>query len=1492
MKHKPALISLLMAIIMTVGVFASCSKVETPENGIDKEDTSQKVEATETEKTSEKETDKESTSQKVEATESEKVQETHKEYDTYFEPEYTGNTSGTVELGDALANKVQSYYNTYRDVFTMENSNTVIDYNMNRYINGYVDSLRDKNGNEYIEKTMDVFVMMNDGSKYYASESVVNPSMNINRLGYYYYENRIDNQIFVEADEIKELEIKHTAISNTVNIERESINTEDNTISFRLTSNTDPQLYLPKVKFVAEEYQYLELTLKAYEGISPEIELFIWTDNYEYYSSEQRMFQEIIVDGMYHTYVIPMNAVKDYTGDVKGIRIDVNGLEGSEFAISNIKVVSVGNAPRTLSLRRSFLMYSDKIHHITQVAATEKTENIASIGNEIKIPVEKVSGMVIKDARGWHYYCEDKISWSNIEYFGFMIDGVGVVGFILPQGENNESFVKIGYDESGENYIVEISRVPSEFTIKPSEEKTENANDFVMGYRIYTDNESSFDKFIYEAECEINPLGEENFNIDVIHSGESFFMGYDPLRGYYKFNIDVAGGFNGPYYQYPNKHFGMRFTVIGDDKNRTCYIVGYTAGGSLECSVVLDEKNMLIPVPVQVGKNFHGDGDDTIFDLDDTVYGEALLPISIAAGGENTYKLLHLYQNWGCIPLKQISSIQFHSPYYHLSLGVTETNCVMVYHQRGLGLPDFRACSAPLWKDQPQHNSCGTHVFVQYTDSQGRIIKNNSTGSYIDSHGPTYAEMTQYFTSEDSHVNFTYTHLELPQTDENRTFYQLDIDFVYDLAFENFKEDFVIYKVRSTDTTGLYQRVGYLNENNVCSVTDANRQKGTVKEYVLGDKCPYFTFFYMENCTADWTEGYSNPACLIYQSSVTVNGEEKKIPFIIRDDSEYLSLTLDVSAIEFKAGDSITIDGILLPWGSQELDNQYDSVTGELLDLTSEGKYFYDSVIDTATGEKYQDKNVRDVREDSLFSPMTLTAGNGCEKIDSVFLPRGRTTNGKSAEFSVKGGANNIAVRIYGFDTLTVPCVEELINGEWKTLDLSSSSKPDRQGYGYLYDGYTVYKDDDGSYSYAFSFDIGEGDERTFRITADGEFEGFEEKDPFADMPLNVYIASDNITSVGTSLDDPFGCGKYENNLEGGFFRFWGDGESREMFVVPYKERPFYTTTGQYAVIKYRIPTANTSETIDFQVFASCTTKSATGDGDCFNAYNAAVADGEWHVVVFDLSSISKYTPDENGQYRALFMRFDIMNATGPIPETDYIDVEYFGISDSLEDICALNADMKEILVCKNNTLQLIDPNTGSMPEPDESRGTGLKVYRDPKDIASYKAFGCTTELEANEEYVRFTANGSGESFVIVYSNPSTPITSGQYAVFKYRIPEGSVGNLANFELFASTTLNEPTGGSSMKFNGVISDGNWQVMIVDLSGIETYIADSEGNYKAKHLRIDIIDKRMTSEFFIDLAYIGIHGDIDEIKAFCTEKENITFVDKDKSHTVIQYRSEE
>ena len=146
-----------------------------------------------------------------------------------------------------------------------------------------VGSMTDKNGNLYLENTMDVFVQMKDGNKYYASNSFVSPSMNIYRLGYYYYENRIENQLFVGAvSDAEGRNIKHYDMSQLVNIEQTGFDNSTRIAYFRIKAKRDPQLYLSGINFDADKYSYLEVTMKADKGIREEMELYVWAGSFEH----------------------------------------------------------------------------------------------------------------------------------------------------------------------------------------------------------------------------------------------------------------------------------------------------------------------------------------------------------------------------------------------------------------------------------------------------------------------------------------------------------------------------------------------------------------------------------------------------------------------------------------------------------------------------------------------------------------------------------------------------------------------------------------------------------------------------------------------------------------------------------------------------------------------------------------------------------------------------------------------------------------------------------------------------------------------------------------------------------------------------------------------------------------------------------------------------------------------------------------------------------
>jgi hypothetical protein len=136
--------------------------------------------------------------------------------------------------------------------------------------------------------------------------------------------------------------------------------------------------------------------------------------------------------------------------------------------------------------------------------------------------------------------------------------------------------------------------------------------------------------------------------------------------------------------------------------------------------------------------------------------------------------------------------------------------------------------------------------------------------------------------------------------------------------------------------------------------------------------------------------------------------------------------------------------------------------------------------------------------------------------------------------------------------------------------------------------------------------------------------------------------------------------------------------------------------TGQYAVLKYRIPEGNPN-TLGYWNFFTSTVNSDPSAPDSFAGEGVQIiADGKWHVVIFDIAAREKdtFAPAEDGSYTAKYFRFDVFN--GAVSDGTSYDIAYIGLCDSLDDALAYNTDMNEVTLSLNTTVQqIIDPATG-----------------------------------------------------------------------------------------------------------------------------------------------------------------------------------------------------
>lgn len=422
---------------------------------------------------------------------------------------------------------------------------------------------------------------------------------------------------------------------------------------------------------------------------------------------------------------------------------------------------------------------------------------------------------------------------------------------------------------------------------------------------------------------------------------------------------------------------------------------------------------------------------------------------------------------------------------------------------------------------------------------------------------------------------------------------------------------------------------------------------------------------------------------IIHNYDFTVGGEAYDPQFLLINSHNQLKLTLNTETLTLTAGDKITINAILMPWGSQ------------------------DSVYDRSNGLA-PDQNVIDARENTCRNPLTVKSDTD-EIIESIFLPRVKSKNGKSAEFTLSGCKNengknakgnyNVAVRVYGFDMLTAPKVEEYVDGKWVEYVLSSKDSPIRGSYHY-YDGYCVYYDGDGTYSYSFVVDMTEGKDRKFRITADTDFAGWPAEVPIiAEDPLKIYLDSNEIADIlGTQINT-------QTSVDGSidYISIYQKSKVTEFYTTIFSADDSTEETGQYFVFKYRIPTTNTVSTPYFEFFTSTANKSVS-EGHNFRI--TPKYDGEWHVVVVDVSSIASHPSFKptDSKYVAQYIRADFFNEMSKEPDAynaeNHVDFAYIGMDSSLEEICKINSDLTTITLYENKVPIEIDTTTGEKYEP------------------------------------------------------------------------------------------------------------------------------------------------------------------------------------------------
>ncbi len=932
----------------------------------------------------------------------------------------SGEYASSIEHAERLRGEVNVAYSHNRLAVTLSNRNGSLCYPLNGRQAG--SSLTTPDGGTYLSALPEIYIRNTAGETFSLTDTGIGERMNIYRLGSYYYEvHMLDGGVGYEVLQSKELNIKMFRSGHSV----DHVGHTDEGSQFTVTSTSDPYINGGTLSFDTALFNGMEITLSTTD--SSFCQVYVAAGSHAEVNEDQSVTFPVEPDGSMHTYVVSFADLPDYQGELTKLRLDIGSRVGETVCIQSVKMVQLADDAPAIKLDHTFHLYSDKINDVIRLVAAEEVSDLAAVGTVTRIPAATVEKLIIQDKNGTHT-APDGVDYASTEYIGFDIKGAGVYGVILLPDETSGH---LSLTREGDDYVLTREYLPAQQTLSEGES-------IRSGVRIYTDLNHTFDAFLKTAEIERHPLTEVYATTS---ADDACYVGYDVFRGAYRF--EVSGHSFPQAFADPDRRFIIGASFTGVEVDYPIYVYSWTLHGNLESGALLSNQNKMLPIALEVSKNFQGENEEPFYVKGDGAYGEILFPMVIEAGKTTEFSIVNLYQNWGNYPLKQISSIQFIAPYYHLSTGSTETNCIAPYYVHGRDhwlLPDFRAMSAPLWPDQPQHASIGRLYFLRYRTTDGITWGTESVNNKIDSYGPTYSDIDMNYLSTDGKISVSFRHLEYPQWDENRTYYTMELTVNEPVEIEDFKRDLSFFSFDGREY--FFKKLGYLNEQNECVVVDASTD--SEQRYImLGSRSPYISYF-DGNETEDLTR-YVNFALIIKDSEITIGGQTVQENFVLRenksDELNRMSLSMDLGHVTLQPGDRFVIHMILLPWGDPSSEN---------------------------------DQNVRDVREDSCLQPYGVTATVGTV-VEDAYLPRIIADSGV-AEFTLSGGAEASAVWIYGWESYTGIRVQEKVNGEWVDYVLHSK--------GCDYDGYTVSYDGDGTFSYSFIVNMDNGP-RTFRVTAD-----------------------------------------------------------------------------------------------------------------------------------------------------------------------------------------------------------------------------------------------------------------------------------------------------------------------------------------------------------------------------------------------------------------------
>ena len=946
--------------------------------------------------------------------------------------------AASIVYANDMLNKIQGVYDsTSRDRFIVKNENAILEVALKNSDNVGLDKIKTAHGKVLLDGGMTGFVKKADGKRFTTSQSGSIGRVNTNKMGYYYYEVNIRDIAFSSGATGVYQNEKKVSIPGGTKINSNMVDgakVSDGAITGTISDGNDPYIYFDlDHELDGNNLIIFDLTCS---GNASSGEIYYAFAGSGGINSENHVNFKFSADNKKQTVIVYVPKLDGLLTSLYTLRFDINGgRKGDTFKIGNIRT---GKQEAQGTVRCGFEQtlhsYSDKVNSQVRILFDEAQDDLSAFGFTYEIPANTVKAISLMNAGG-EVLTSLSGAVTDFQYVGFDVKDAGLLGFIVADdGESHSSIeLKDGF------YVVEL--------YKDVSGKHKAGSDDRFGHRIYTSVNVDFDTLRNEAYLERNPLSYE-VTEQSMKNAKFKALGYNYVTGAYE--LSVAGtDFSSAYRKAnSNKYYGGTVKVSADSNDRKLYFMSIGASGCLEAATILDENKVLVPIQAEVCKNFKGEFEERYYDPEDPEYGYTVYPLMVKKNTDLTYTMLNMYQNWGVNRLKQVSSIAFHIGYYHLSTGVTESNCIapyFVYGRDGWTLPDFRGCSGTIWSGQPQYNSVGRLRFLSFK-TDGVANESEYTGSNIKSSGPVYADLEYSYRSYDSAFDYTLRHVEFPSNDENRTYYSMEATCLKDVTYEDARNTFTVFSFDPRFQCMKY--TAYKSENGtVETLANDTSNPSEVGVYRLAKEAPYVSVY---NYSLQNDNDVENFGYIVKSYDISVGGRAYDGNLVLRNSTfkegktmlNLVEIGIDQDTLKFKKGDKIKLVFILLPFGVKEQDN---------------------------------DDNVRYVVEDSVVNPWSVRSCDVGTVVEDDYLVIVNAEN-NAAEFTVTGSRNSNAVRVNGFSKLTRPKVQVKSGDGWTDLVLNVEE----------FDGYQVNYTYDGFFSYSFIVNMENfTDSVTLRVTCD-----------------------------------------------------------------------------------------------------------------------------------------------------------------------------------------------------------------------------------------------------------------------------------------------------------------------------------------------------------------------------------------------------------------------